>query len=229
MSSPGPCSLSQDLLAQTAQLDLLIRGDTVRALADMDAALRDPDFARLDSTDYPYLDLAEFYLAAGRPARAEAQLRAYLAAVPPDLRRSADRRLYAIRGVLAMQRGRLEEAAEAFRIADTHAGSTWLVLQYLGPLHERAGRPDSAIAAYEHYLAPGTPDRFYFDAFLLPAVLQRLGALHEARGDRAAAARYYARFAALWAGADGELQPLVVAARRRAHALGSATPPTART
>ena len=43
--------------------------------------------------------------------------------------------------------------------------------------------------------------------------------LSEARGDRPAAARYYLRFAELWAGADAERQPRVADARRRAAAL----------
>jgi hypothetical protein len=93
------------------------------------------------------------------------------------------------------------------------------VLQYLGPLYDRAGRPDSAIVGYERYLASSNLDRFAFDSVILPGVLERLGELHEAAGHASQAADYYARFADLWSGADPELQPRVEAARRKAEAL----------
>ncbi len=163
--------------------------------------------------------MADFFLAAGRHEAATAALRAYLARVPPEVRSAQDRDLFTIRGVMAMQRGRLEEAAEAFRVADTLPGSAMQVIQYLGPFYERAGRPDSAIAAYERYLAAGSLDRTELDAFVLPDVLERLAVLNERAGRRAEAARYYTRLATLWAGADAELQPRVAEARRRAQLL----------
>ncbi len=209
-------------LRQAAWLELMARRDTARALAAMEVALRDSTMLALDSADVPYLEVAAFFLAAGRPERAGAALRTYLARVPEDVRRGQDRQLYSIRGYMAMQRGRFEEAAEAFRVADTHPGSVLLVLRFLGPLHESAGRPDSAIVAYERYLVEGGLDRVVLDADLLAGVLERLAILHERQGHRAEAARYYARLAELWAGADPELQPRVAAARRRAQLLRGA-------
>lgn len=56
--------------------------------------------------------------------------------------------------------------------------------------------------------------RFATDDTWLPFALERLAQLHEDRGHRTEAARYYARFAELWAEADPELQPRVDAATR---------------
>jgi conjugal transfer/entry exclusion protein len=48
---------------------------------------------------------------------------------------------------------------------------------------------------------------------------ERLGSLSEARGDTAKALAAYDQVAALWGGADAELQSVVTAARKRAMAL----------
>jgi DNA-binding SARP family transcriptional activator len=56
----------------------------------------------------------------------------------------------------------------------------------------------------------------------MPHILQRLGALYEAKGDRAKAVRYYERFTELWRTADPELQPRVTEARKRIESLQSA-------
>jgi hypothetical protein len=55
----------------------------------------------------------------------------------------------------------------------------------LGRAYERAGEPDSAIAAYERYVT--TPDfvRSGLDVIELGAVYQRLRELYEARENRA--------------------------------------------
>lgn len=212
-----------------AWMELEILRDTTRALATMEATQRDPVFLALDVVDVPYLELADFFLAAARPDRANTQVEAFLANVPAELRRPEDRMLYVIRGVMAMQRGRFEEALDAFRIADTHPGSPFLTLQYLGSLYASAQRPDSAIAAYERYLSMASLDRLTFDAALLPGILQRLAALHEAAGHTAQAASYYMQLADLWQDADPALQPRAVAVRRRAQALLAQEPsPTPR-
>ncbi len=220
-ADPAQASLA---LRLEAWLELTVARDTSRALAVMEAALRDSSTLALDSVEAPYIELADFFLSAGRPERAGAALRTYLARVPAEVRRGQDGMLYSARGEMAMKRGRFEEAAEAFRVAETHVGNPMMALQYLGPLHESAGRPDSAIAAYERYLAAGSFRRLLWDAMLLPDVLEHLASLHERQGHPLEAARYYARLAELWAGADTELQPRVSAARRRAQLLRGAAP-----
>ncbi|MCH6548041.1 MAG: hypothetical protein IH798_06300, partial [Gemmatimonadetes bacterium] len=49
----------------------------------------------------------------------------------------------------------------------------------------------------------------------LPAAYQRLGELHEERGNREKAVEYYNRFVELWENADPELQPVVEDVRGR--------------
>jgi DNA-binding SARP family transcriptional activator/Flp pilus assembly protein TadD len=213
-----PRTLTTALFAE-AWLDLGITGDTARAIQEMEAALRDPVLAGRAPVDMPYLEVADFFLDAGRPDRGAALLETYLSEVPPEWRAPEDLWIYIIRGRLAMEEGRFEEAREAFDVAATLPGSPMFVLQYLGPLYDRAGRPDSAIVGYERYLASSNLDRFAFDSVILPGVLERLGELHEAAGHASQAADYYARFADLWSGADPELQPRVEAARRKAEAL----------
>ena len=53
----------------------------------------------------------------------------------------------------------------------------------------------------------------------LAPILQRLGELHEARGNRTKAIEYYSRFVELWRNADPERQPRVTAVRRRIEDL----------
>jgi tetratricopeptide (TPR) repeat protein len=200
-------------------MEVEILQDTAAAVASMDAALRDPVFAAMGPVAMPYLEVADFYLAANQPDRAEEMVETFLAEVPLEFRQPLDHVLYMIRGRVAMVRGRLEEAREAFAIADTYPGSPFHTLQYLGALDELAGRPDSAIASYERYLSTGTTNRLVWDAILLPQVLERLAALHEAAGHARQAADYYTRLADLWAGADPELCPRAERARERARAL----------
>jgi hypothetical protein len=206
-------------LVEGAWMELEISGDTARAIQAMEDALRDPALVNADPADMPYLEVADFFVDAGRSDRATAFLETFLSEVPAEYRSPADRWLYVIRGRLAMEEGRLEEAGEAFVAADAEPGDPLVVLQYFGPLHVRADRPDSAIVAYERYLSAESIGRFSFDALLLPGVLQRLAELHEAAGHRTRAADYYNRFADLWSGADPALRSRAEHARRRARDL----------
>ena len=66
------------------------------------------------------------------------------------------------------------------------------------------------MAAYEAYFAePPISYPVPLDAGFRFDTLERLGRLHQARGDGAEAAAYYARAAELWEHADPELQPRV--------------------
>lgn len=80
--------------------------------------------------------------------------------------------------------------------------------------------PDSAIAAFEHFVNAPSVRRTVADAWNLHWILRRLGELYEARGDREAAAHYYQKFITLWKDADPELQPAVDDVRRRLSRLG---------
>jgi len=81
-----------------------------------------------------------------------------------------------------------------------------------------AGKPDSAIAHYEAFLA--MPDPFADSYALFGAgTHKRLGELYEARGETAKAESHYAKFIELWKDADPELQPKVREVRERLAAM----------
>ena len=83
-------------------------------------------------------------------------------------------------------------------------------------LLREAGREAEALRWYETFPDPSGYDLIY----AAPAHLAR-ARVHERRGERAAAADQYRRFAALWADCDPELRPLVDDARRRLAALAT--------
>ncbi|MGH7555242.1 MAG: tetratricopeptide repeat protein, partial [Longimicrobiales bacterium] len=89
----------------------------------------------------------------------------------------------------------------------------------VGRVFEQMQQPDSAIAAYERYLATPSVDRIFADAYDLVFVHERLGALYEARNDRVYALRHYGQVVELWKDADQELQPRVAGAQRRIELL----------
>jgi Tetratricopeptide repeat len=84
---------------------------------------------------------------------------------------------------------------------------------------ELAGYPDSAIAVYQQYVT--TPWSEWHNALgeFRVTAYQRLAALHEARGDTTQAIASYDKMIALWAGADPELQPIVLNSRQHAAAM----------
>jgi tetratricopeptide (TPR) repeat protein len=72
----------------------------------------------------------------------------------------------------------------------------------VGLAFERAGRPDSAIVEYEHYVNTSDPDRSFGDGLKLAWVLDHLARLYEARGNRKDARAAYDRLVHLWKDAD---------------------------
>jgi len=88
----------------------------------------------------------------------------------------------------------------------------------LGRAFDAANQPDSAIAAYETFIAMPFPFSYFswspiaFGA--IPVVHERLGQLYEARGNTEKAAEHNRAFIELWKNADAELQPRVAQARR---------------
>jgi hypothetical protein len=73
---------------------------------------------------------------------------------------------------------------------------------------------------FEHFVNAPSTGREFVDAWNLPWILRRLGELHQKRGDREAAAKYYQKFLTLRKDADPELQPVVADVRRRLSRLG---------
>jgi tetratricopeptide (TPR) repeat protein len=124
----------------------------------------------------------------------------------------------------AMARGDRDGAVGLWNAYARECPGVCLITASLGlaRTHDAAGDLESAVREYERYLADPLITRSGIDAFERPPVLERLGALYEAIGDRSAAARYYGMFVDLWAVADDVLQPRVEAARTRMRALEAA-------
>jgi tetratricopeptide (TPR) repeat protein/tRNA A-37 threonylcarbamoyl transferase component Bud32 len=83
--------------------------------------------------------------------------------------------------------------------------------------HDRAGRPDSAIAWYARSLeAPLDP---FFDGVYRPAAKRRIAELLDAKGDLRGSIRYYEAFLDDWTMPEPAMEPIVRNARARLAAL----------
>jgi tetratricopeptide (TPR) repeat protein len=170
------------------------------------------------------LRVAALYAQAGRADKAKELLEAYDRTVKDTAQRQRDQsgRDSALAFVaLAEQRPR--DALAAFRRSERRADGYVDMCAVcaepgIGLAFDRAALPDSAIAAFEHFVNGPGVHRRVVDAWNLHWVLRRLGELHEARGDRADAVKYYQMFVDLWRNADPELQPTVREVTRRLSA-----------
>ncbi len=192
--------------------------DPEAASRALERALEESPLASLPFADRPYLEIARLNAVLGRPDAGQAALDAFETEADSAELRRASISLNYTRGLLAMARGEHEEAVRATRAAMAEANDD-LGGMLLGMQYERAGLPDSAIAAYESYVAYDSPVRIYWDQLFLPESLERLGALYDEKGDLDNAALYYAQFVELWEDADPVLQPRVEAARARLEAI----------
>lgn len=96
---------------------------------------------------------------------------------------------------------------------------------YRGVAYEADGQVDPAVEAYSRYIDSGFVD-FPRHVLTIPGsvVHERLGILHEAKGDSASAATHYAEFVRHWGNADPDQQPRVERAKERILALGGRIP-----
>ncbi|MEJ2679311.1 MAG: hypothetical protein P8174_09600, partial [Gemmatimonadota bacterium] len=220
-------SLSPLRLAHAARPVLLLGSaglDTRAVVAHLNTLRDQLKLEQQSPLAHPYGLLAEAYAAAGLEREARGQLAAFDAVDARIGTTTTDENRYRVaraRALLALRAGQPERALAVLRSARTVpcTADEWTLPDLCfaaleGRAQEQAGRPDSAIAAYERYLAVRTNARHTLDALDLPSVLERLADLCEQRGDRARAAMYYARFVDLWKDADPALQPRVAAARR---------------
>jgi tetratricopeptide (TPR) repeat protein len=205
-----------DISASLAILDVRYGSDRAAATGLLATALSRYPLASLEPLDRPYINLALAFALAGKVDDAKRLYREFEAVVPDGTRRLRLER-HAARGAISEAEGRHEDALEAYRAWFAEDGTCGMCGSYeLGTIHDRLGRPDSAIAAFER--VAGTPtleSARLLESYTLAPSLKRLGELYESRGDRRRAADYYGRFIDLWKNADPELQPAVREVRGR--------------
>lgn len=203
---------------QRAWLELAVQDGRDAAIGVISEAETRVPLDSLAPLDRPYGPLTELLARAGAVERAETLRSEVEREIPAEFMPSFKRELALADGEIALARGRLDEAIAAFRRSDTGYCEI-CPLTGLGAAYDRAGQPDSAIAVYTRYVETPFPDRYASYAYplgpVLGPVLERLGQLHEERGDLQEASRFYAQFVELWADADEELQPRVRAAQGR--------------
>jgi eukaryotic-like serine/threonine-protein kinase len=210
-----PAADSLDL----STIDLLVRGDTARALRRMDKIFASgPPPLPEQGNERPYFFLVEFFARAGRPAQA-GQLLARFEAGRASTRVMEGPYLQQAHGHVAAAAGRPTDAVDAFRRGDR--GPYGLVVcktcayVNLASAFEAAGQSDSVVAMLGKYVNTPHWRRDLLDRVHLAGALERLGQLHDSAGNADEAAKAYSRFVDLWREADPELQPRVLAARRR--------------
>jgi DNA-binding SARP family transcriptional activator/tRNA A-37 threonylcarbamoyl transferase component Bud32 len=198
-----------------ARVHLRIRADTTRAVQHMQRAVQEhsPERRQL-------LVVGAFFANAGRPGLARQFLARHQAVADSAGRRVDEPWIHRLRANLALTEGRFAEALEEIRKGDMRPDGpvdACYICYYLslGNAFDRANQPDSAIIMLERYVDMPFSERLPVDALNLASALRRLGELHEFRGNRERAIRYYSRFVELWKSADPELRPLVTDVRRR--------------
>jgi len=207
-----------------------LSGDSAGAAAAVAELLARHPMDSVDALSRPYLTLAVFGGELGQSARGRGWLAAYEREVPRELRGPDQHMLHRARAAVRRAEGNPAEALAELRAsarlpsARTSFPDERIPLNdhpALARVYDALGSRDSAIAVYERYLRVRALNRTTLDAYELGSALERLAMLHEAHGDTARAAEYYARLAALWRDADAPLRRRAASAAQRAHSLAT--------
>jgi tetratricopeptide (TPR) repeat protein len=228
-SARGASVVRVDDAAVLATQDAWYRGKPDATVRKLDALM--PAFQALPKRERPYFSISVGYSRAGRPDKARAMLARFDADNDTTWKRiRRDDRDFAFAEVSVAEK-RYAEAIALYRKADSlpdgPSGGCECMSAPIGLAFDLAGKPDSAIAYLERYLADPSPAEFFSatDAQYRSGVMKRLGELYEARGDRQKAIAYYQKFVALWKDADPELQPRVAEVRKRIARLAAVERP----
>jgi serine/threonine protein kinase/tetratricopeptide (TPR) repeat protein len=203
---------------QLGYLQLRYHNAPVRARALMDSALAHHPLDQILPGDRPYYELARYYAVLGDIPRARVLL-ASADSTDRSLGRSRPGERSWTRGVIAFAAGRTNDAETELRQAAETDFCATCSLPDLARVYEAAGQQDSAVAAYERYLATPWLFRYENDALELGWTLKRLGELYDEKGEPDKATAAYSRLSRLWERADPELQAVVRQARRGAEHL----------
>jgi tetratricopeptide (TPR) repeat protein len=189
--------------------------DTAKALSIVQNALKRVPLTSFPPLDRPYVALAQAYALMGKPELAKSMLTEFDRISSAYTQEAASRTRHVIQTSIAMSERRYLDAAHESEAADV-GNCTICRLPATGLAFDLAQMPDSAIAAFTRYVgSTSILQRSQADRLFLAGSYKRLGELWEAKGDRAKAAHYYAKFLDLWKNADPALQPQVTDVRKR--------------
>jgi eukaryotic-like serine/threonine-protein kinase len=208
----------------SAIVEALFRDSKDKALTLIEAGLRRIPLSSLPPLERPYAALAQAYALAGRADLARAMLTEFertAQSMPPS---AAEQGRHSINSAIALAEKHYLDAAHESEA--TYVGVCGTCSSAVtGMAFDLARQPDSAIAAFTKFVGSTSLNgRFNTDGFFLAGSYKRLGELWEAKGDRAKAASYYAKFIDLWKDADPELQPKVTEVRKRLARLSETEP-----
>lgn len=192
-----------------AHFDALVLGKEGEATARLNDALRDAMAADAPTDPFDSGTLAFF----GMPEQAREIAAAWEAATPTDLQTRSEAVLHRLNGFLALDEGRMEVGLRELEAAVEASFEAPFFLGELALAYDRAGIPDRALETFHRYLDAPNVSRRVSDAVFLGLTYERLGQLHEARGEVEQAVKFNTLFVELWTEADTELQPRVQAAR----------------
>ncbi len=203
-----------------ANVDLWVRERSDRVPHLLDSALATNPIDRIPMQKRPYAELSRLYTLTGHTVRGRALLNeaekvetAIHGGQPPvDMMVEPDLNL--ARGDLAYASGQVDSALTYYRQAGAHKAPLFGMPE-IGFLYDKTGHPDSAATVFRQYLNTVSMARMYLDPIYLGKIYRRLGELAEGAGDRKSAAEYYAKFVALYRGADPEFTPLVAKVKDR--------------
>jgi tetratricopeptide (TPR) repeat protein len=211
----SPVALLAAASLDSAIVEALFRESKTKALALIEAGLRRTPLSSLPPLERPYVSLAQAYALAGQPDLARTMLAEFERIAPTMPFRAASEGGHSINSVIALAEHRYLDAAHESEATNVGVCGTCSA-PLTGMAFDLAQQPDSAIAAFTKYVeSTSLSGRLNTDGFFLAGSYKRLGELWEAKGDRAKAASYYAKFIELWKNADPDLQPKVAEVRRR--------------
>ncbi len=118
-----------------------------------------------------------------------------------------------LQGEIELARGKYDEALASFEMAGNLRD--YLIEDTLALTYKESGDIDKAIEKYEEFLGKDVLGYEAQDVWSLAPY--ELGKLYEARGDAAAAAKWYERFLESWKDADPDIAEVADAKRRLAR------------
>jgi tetratricopeptide (TPR) repeat protein len=200
--------------------EAIVRGNPAGAARVIDEALDRYPLDQMAPMDRPYVTaggppLVQALALAGETERARALLEEYRRVAPEDQYEEIDARR-GMRHVLISE-GRYDEALEDLRGPTDNC--VYCDLVEYARAYEGAGPPDSAAAAWARLADVPWWAKLNWDQFWLGPALERAAQLYDQLGDLERAAEYYARLVEVWAEADPDLQPRVLAAQARLQQL----------